>query len=263
MRRAGHRLRRLQPAGPRLPDRAVQDVDDLPPDDYRRNAPRFQGENFQKNLDLVKQDRGAGRGARAARRASSPWRGCWPRATTSCRSPARSGPSTSTKTSARLDVALTPEELAQIDAILPPGAASGERYPQAMRGDRSLTPYFTNLVCRIICIMLNSVNAARPNTPSLASLPRCPAHPTRLASVGGASRCVRGPTSGSLPPGASQVFENPMMSGPIRRNFARWIDATDRGHARLLTSAGAEPCGGSQECARARSALVRRSKDPG
>jgi aryl-alcohol dehydrogenase-like predicted oxidoreductase len=28
-------------------------VDDLPPDDYRRGTPRFQGENFQKNLDLV------------------------------------------------------------------------------------------------------------------------------------------------------------------------------------------------------------------
>jgi aryl-alcohol dehydrogenase-like predicted oxidoreductase len=29
--------------------------DDLPADDYRRHSPRFQGENFQKNLDLVKQ----------------------------------------------------------------------------------------------------------------------------------------------------------------------------------------------------------------
>src|SRR5436190_16944399 len=29
-------------------------IDDLPADDYRRNAPRFQGENFQKNLELVK-----------------------------------------------------------------------------------------------------------------------------------------------------------------------------------------------------------------
>ena len=28
-------------------------IDDLPPDDYRRNSPRFQGENFQRNLDLV------------------------------------------------------------------------------------------------------------------------------------------------------------------------------------------------------------------
>jgi aryl-alcohol dehydrogenase-like predicted oxidoreductase len=30
-----------------------QSIDDLAPDDYRRNSPRFQGENFQKNLDLV------------------------------------------------------------------------------------------------------------------------------------------------------------------------------------------------------------------
>ena len=28
-------------------------IDDLAPDDWRRNTPRFQGENFQKNLDLV------------------------------------------------------------------------------------------------------------------------------------------------------------------------------------------------------------------
>ncbi len=28
-------------------------IDDLPPDDYRRNTPRFQGDNFQKNLELV------------------------------------------------------------------------------------------------------------------------------------------------------------------------------------------------------------------
>src|SRR2546422_11387552 len=28
--------------------------EDLPPDDYRRTVPRFQGENFQRNLDLVR-----------------------------------------------------------------------------------------------------------------------------------------------------------------------------------------------------------------
>jgi aryl-alcohol dehydrogenase-like predicted oxidoreductase len=27
---------------------------DLPADDYRRNSPHFQGENFQRNLDLVR-----------------------------------------------------------------------------------------------------------------------------------------------------------------------------------------------------------------
>ena len=31
--------------------------EDLPEDDYRRSSPRFQGENFQKNLDLVPRDR--------------------------------------------------------------------------------------------------------------------------------------------------------------------------------------------------------------
>ncbi len=31
----------------------IRSLDDLDADDYRRNSPRFQGENFQKNLDLV------------------------------------------------------------------------------------------------------------------------------------------------------------------------------------------------------------------
>ena len=45
--------------------------DDLPADDFRRNSPRFQGENFQKNLDLVahveQTARGEGMHAGAAR----------------------------------------------------------------------------------------------------------------------------------------------------------------------------------------------------
>ena len=32
----------------------IKRFEDLPPDDFRRHSPRFQGENFQKNLDLVK-----------------------------------------------------------------------------------------------------------------------------------------------------------------------------------------------------------------
>src|SRR5438094_2535616 len=32
----------------------IKRFDDLPEDDYRRTSPRFQGENFQRNLDLVK-----------------------------------------------------------------------------------------------------------------------------------------------------------------------------------------------------------------
>jgi len=33
----------------------LKKFEDLEEDDYRRFSPRFQGENFQKNLDLVKQ----------------------------------------------------------------------------------------------------------------------------------------------------------------------------------------------------------------
>ena len=36
---------------------AFQKLDDLAADDWRRNGPRFQGENFQKNLDLVQKIR--------------------------------------------------------------------------------------------------------------------------------------------------------------------------------------------------------------
>jgi aryl-alcohol dehydrogenase-like predicted oxidoreductase len=32
---------------------AIRSIDDLAPDDYRRSSPRFMGENFQRNLELV------------------------------------------------------------------------------------------------------------------------------------------------------------------------------------------------------------------
>ena len=57
--RARHRLRGLQPARPRDSSPAGSSRSTIfPPDDYRRNSPRFQGENFQKNLDLVDARRG-------------------------------------------------------------------------------------------------------------------------------------------------------------------------------------------------------------
>ena len=71
-----------------------------PPTTTAATSPRFQGENFAKNLDLVARDRGDRARRRAARRPSSRSPGCWRRATTSCRSPAPSGALTSRKTSA-------------------------------------------------------------------------------------------------------------------------------------------------------------------
>ena len=107
-------------------------IHDLPADDWRRNAPRFQGENFQKNLELVKKIEQM---AAVKRCTSGQLALAWVLA---------QGhdivPIPGTKRVKYLDdnlgavnVRLTADELAQIDAILPPGAASGARYQaQAM-----------------------------------------------------------------------------------------------------------------------------------
>ena len=108
-------------------------IDDLPADDYRRNAPRFQGENFQKNLDLVKkiEQLAAAKGCTPSQLALA-WVLSQGEDTV---------PIPGTKRVAYLDdnlgavnVRLTAAEMDQIDAILPAGAASGERYnAQAMQ----------------------------------------------------------------------------------------------------------------------------------
>ena len=95
--------------------------------------PRFQGENFEKNLELVARVEAD----RATRRACTPVAararlGAARRATTSCRSRAPSGASTSRRTSRALDVELTPaDDLAEIDEVAPRGVAAGARYHEA------------------------------------------------------------------------------------------------------------------------------------
>lgn len=106
---------------------AIGNPNDFAPDDFRRSAPRFAGENFQKNLDLVRQA-----GAIAARKgcASSQVALAWLLAQGDDVVPI---PGTKRvayleENAAALDVALSPDELATLDAIFPPGAASGQRY---------------------------------------------------------------------------------------------------------------------------------------
>ena len=75
--RAGHRLRRLQPARPRLPHRRDHARSTTSAeDDFRRTSPRFQGDNFARNLELVERvDEIAAEQGLHARR-SSRWPGC-------------------------------------------------------------------------------------------------------------------------------------------------------------------------------------------
>lgn len=103
-------------------------IEDLPPDDYRRNAPRFQGENFQKNLDLV---------AKIEELAAA--KGCTPGQLALAWVLAQGDDLVAipgTKRSHYLDenlgaikVHLTTEELQRLDAVLPMGSAQGNRYP--------------------------------------------------------------------------------------------------------------------------------------
>ncbi len=103
-------------------------LDDLPADDYRRNSPRFQGGNFQKNLELVKQVQELARE-----------KGCTPSQLALAWVLAQGEdivPIPGTKQSRYLDenlasltVRLSPAELRRIDAILPAGSTAGDRYP--------------------------------------------------------------------------------------------------------------------------------------
>ncbi len=109
----------------------IRRFEDFSADDYRRLSPRFQGENFQRNLDLVQQV-----GQLAAAKGCTPGQLAlaWVLAQGADIIPI---PGTKRRTYldenlGALDVTLTPPDLARIDAIFPKDAAAGLRYPEAM-----------------------------------------------------------------------------------------------------------------------------------
>lgn len=105
----------------------IQKFEDLDEDDYRRQSPRFQGENFEKNLQLV---------AKIGEMAQS--HGCTSAQLALAWLLARGEdivPIPGTKKRARLEenagaleTELSPQELAEIENIAPQNAAAGERY---------------------------------------------------------------------------------------------------------------------------------------
>ena len=111
----------------------IKRIEDLEPDDYRRTSPRFQGENFQKNLRLVDEINAI---AAEHRCASSQLALAWVLAQGDDIVPI---PGTKRRkylaeNAGALDVKLTADDVARIDRAIPPGAASGARYaPHALR----------------------------------------------------------------------------------------------------------------------------------
>ena len=105
--------------------------EDFPQDDYRRNSPRFQGDNFQKNLDLVNRVEEI---AKEKRCTPAQLALAWVLAQDKNIVPI---PGTKRRkyledNVAALDVKLNAEDLPRIDEIFPSGAAAGPRYPEHM-----------------------------------------------------------------------------------------------------------------------------------
>ncbi len=110
---------------------AITKPEDLAEDDYRRHSPRFQGDNFAKNLELAKkvQELAAKRGCTAGQLALA-----WVLAQGDDIVPI---PGTKRRTyleenAGAVELALAPAELDALAAIFPAGAAAGLRYPENM-----------------------------------------------------------------------------------------------------------------------------------
>ena len=108
----------------------IQSPDDFAPDDFRRSSPRFQGANFQRNLDLVDKVKEI-----------ATEKGCTPGQLALAWLLAQGDdivpiPGTKRRTYLKenvgaVDVHLTREDIDRIDEVAPRGAAAGERYPDA------------------------------------------------------------------------------------------------------------------------------------
>jgi len=109
----------------------IQKFEDLAADDYRRFTPRFQGENFQKNLDLVARINDL---AKQKDCTSGQLALAWVLAQGDDVVPI---PGTKRvayleENLGALEISLSPNELAQLDDLAPKGVAVGSRYPTAM-----------------------------------------------------------------------------------------------------------------------------------
>lgn len=109
----------------------IQKPEDLPQDDYRRTTPRFQGDNFQRNLDLVKRVEEI---AREKRCIPAQLALAWVLAQGNDIVPI---PGTKRRKYLQenvgsLNVLLTSEDLARIEEAAPKNAFAGSRYPEEM-----------------------------------------------------------------------------------------------------------------------------------
>ena len=108
----------------------IQKIEDLDKDDWRRLNPRFQGDNFQRNVDLVRTIKAiAGRKGCTLSQLALAW--VLAQGDDVVPIPGTKRRSYLEENLGALNVQLAPQDLDEIDAAVPPGAASGPRYPPA------------------------------------------------------------------------------------------------------------------------------------
>jgi len=108
----------------------IQKFEDLDADDYRRQSPRFQGENFAKNLEMVARIKEiAGEKHCTASQLALAW--VLAQGPDLVPIPGTKRRKYLEENLGALDVTLTPSELARIDEAAPRGAAAGGRYTEA------------------------------------------------------------------------------------------------------------------------------------
>jgi aryl-alcohol dehydrogenase-like predicted oxidoreductase len=109
----------------------IKRFEDFAPDDYRRNSPRFQGENFQKNLELVKRVEEI---AKEKKCTPSQLALAWllARGQDIIPIPGTKRRKYLEENVGALNVKLTPQDLGRIHEVARHGAAAGNRYPESM-----------------------------------------------------------------------------------------------------------------------------------
>ena len=113
----------------------IQSPEDLEEGDFRRSNPRFQGENFQRNLDLVARvEEIADEKGRTSGQIALAW--VLSRGDDVVPIPGTKRRRYLEENAEAVDVELTDEELERIEQAFPKGAAAGERYPDMSTIDR-------------------------------------------------------------------------------------------------------------------------------
>jgi aryl-alcohol dehydrogenase-like predicted oxidoreductase len=113
----------------------IRSPEDLEEGDFRRNNPRFQGENFQRNLDLVAcVEEIAGETGRTPAQIALAW--VLARGDDVVPIPGTKRRRYLEENAGAVDVDLTDEQLERLEQAFPKGAAAGERYPDMSTIDR-------------------------------------------------------------------------------------------------------------------------------